>query len=178
MLYNSDYPSLLFSTIKNNHSINVNGISLEGSYSCGEPGVSSVRFLWIRHIYIHFFKERKVTPHPTFKAVRGFQKELRGCLFTSEGSRVLKIFGALQWIRNINRIPLTASLNENWSAYNARKKGPRRLHSHYSIATWRYYTEGGQGKHELLYILVLLSFLAPFSHAFLAPESNLFSKQI
>lgn len=56
-----------------------------------------------RHIYIHFFKERKVTHHPTCKAVRGFRKELWSAVFLhGKGNLVLKIFGALQWIRDIN----------------------------------------------------------------------------
>lgn len=33
-----------------------------------------------------------------------------GCLFTWKGNLVLKIFGSLQWIRDINRIPSPASL--------------------------------------------------------------------
>lgn len=69
-----------------------------------------------RYIYIHFFKERKATHHPACKTVKDLGKNYGRLSSRGKGNLVLKIFGALQWIRDINRVPPPASLVKNWSA--------------------------------------------------------------
>lgn len=68
-----------------------------------------------RHIYIHIFKERKVIHNPTYETVRRFSKEPRQTVFFlyGKGNLVLRIFGTLQRIKDINRLPPPFSLDKN-----------------------------------------------------------------
>lgn len=83
---------------------------LEWSSTFGEPGVSSGGVLWIGTLIHTFSKKERPLATPLVKLSEDLEKNYRRPSSRGKGNLVLKIFGALQWIMDINRIPPPAFL--------------------------------------------------------------------
>lgn len=148
---------------------------LEGSSTFGEPGVSSGGVLWIGTLIHTFWKKERPLATPLVKLSENLEKNYGRPSSCGKGNLVLKIFGALQWIMDINRIPPPAFLAKKLTCLEIEE---RRLQAwpcsallpmKMSHSVWRVKC-GLWGALQVSH--------PPSSHPFLSPDSHLLSGMV